>query len=154
MLKTEGKVKFLLCTVKHHTMKVCGGVEMNLRASQIPNLATWWSWVVSIMLCALYVWENSCIYPLNSRAGKLRACLDTLEKRKVLFLCQKLNPKFPGHHLRNTANNKLRSSVDFTSCMKGKHTHAYHECRVVTVVWNVFNFSLHPYFNDQKFFFF
>jgi len=38
--KTEGKVKLSLCTFKHHTVKVCGGVEMKPQASHIPNLAT------------------------------------------------------------------------------------------------------------------
>ena len=40
VLITEGKVKLSLCTVKHHAMNVCGGVEIKLQASQIPNLAS------------------------------------------------------------------------------------------------------------------
>ena len=153
MLKTEGKVKLSLCAVKHHTTKVCGGVEMKLQASQIPNLATRWKWVVCLMLCALYLWGNGCMYPLHSRAGELWACLDTLEKREVLLLCQKLKNKFLGHHLTNTANNKLRSSVDFTSCVKGKHTHAYHECHVVRVVWNILTFHCIHISMTSRFFF-
>jgi hypothetical protein len=91
--------QYFLCKSKAvplHAMKTHGGEEVLLLL--ILNLGTRWGWVFSIMPQQCFTpRERAPWYPMHRRLGGPRAGLDAETRRKILCLCQGLNPGCPVH---------------------------------------------------------